>query len=305
MEYTLLDKKVQFFKIVTKKNPQNDMLGEPDDDYITVFNNYLINYISDDTKDDEKVRTFEIGKDGVYINFYSVGDNHIFGSIGKISSVKTKPLTEVIKKNDLDYQSLTQEELEEIFIKDFSYFAIDLTNHNCVELVNGHAPGFKKHFHLFISNHVKPVFNANYDIYPIKDNSIDTKLRQIKTLSKVSISMIDLDGNDEILSLSDEYNLSNGDPTKVDVSIKYENTPVNGKSLIDKIKNITNNKRIKKYEVTSKNAYGESETIEVIENLLIKQASIRLNQNDLSQESVNNNIKKALIKELSLLKSTI
>ena len=301
MEYTLLEKKVKFFRIKITKSGQTDMLTNYKYSNIETFNKNLTRFILDKNEKIDDYIKFNIDKNETYINFYSIDEKYIFGSIGKISSVRNKPLTEVMTIKESDYRSLTSEELEKMFVKDFSYFAIDLNNHNCVELVNGNAPGFKKHFPIFLRKNAKPVFNARYDIYPIKDEKLSNKMKRFKKLTDVSITMVDLEENDEILSIKDEFNLSNDQPTRVNLKIKYKNTPIDYKSFQTKIENIKSKDNVKKCKLTFQNEYNESETIEIIENLLIKQTSIELNQEDLTQESINENIKKALIKELSLL----
>lgn len=267
-----MKKKINFYKLVLEESSQLSLF---DDNSIT-FEDKVERFIENHDDSDLIQVT-----DNKVFHLISFDSEHLFGTYGKIDDIETGDHVRGRNREDYSIENI------EDFIESFTYFYLDLTSKNIALLNNSSLPDFKNPFSNFLSSHFRTSSIYNINIVSLMTEDLPSSNRNNIPISRIKFSYTDnrLPDN-QYLSEREMFELSQND-------IKNATVILTMNQGVQKDRRRFSFRRSEYSELKIEN---ENETIDLIENLIIKKTSV-----DIDEEQLNDSdeIKQILLTSLT------
>lgn len=275
-----MKKTLFYFDLLLSDNPQTTILNEHN---ITLKDK--VRQLSKEAKEEDLLYT----NDTSIIQIETLDENHIFGSYGKIENLSKRQFTRGRTKKDLNVTNL--ESLKEL-VESYTYFYLDLNTNRCIILHSSKCTGFKTEFAKFLIHHFR--VSSIYSKIEVANRLSETISEDIgKANHFASISYTYTSGKlpeNEFLNFMEISGIDKGQVKTASVQL-YLNPELNYKKNAKKLAKtsdyIDDFSRLK--------IDTETEVIDVIEKILSKKISIKIDEDDVNNiDKIKNILKENL-----------
>ena len=291
-----MERKIEFYKIDYEFLPMASY-NKSETELKASLINAITNFIKPDTQHNIKVNEF--GNPSVLIEIIEIGNNHLFGIIGKLEDLKGGILKRFRSKEDGTVVDYDKENIN-FFVENYTYFYVRFTDLICAVLSNYSAPKFKTHFRNYLKDVLSSLFLQSLDIVIVFDNSIDYKINKITHLNRMNLVFDDSSNRgNELLNLTETFHLSQSSLKEASISIDFKTNTImkETKRMLKKTELLKTD--FKKLELIGTDENENNIQMELIERILIKKVFIDIDEKYLKSTNDLEKIKEILVQSIS------
>lgn len=252
---------IHLYKLILEESKMRSLFNEDE-----VALNDKVQQLSEKHYESDK---FQVADNKVFM-LNSFDKQHIFGTFGKMDDVSNGDHVRARNKENFSLVSIQN------LIESYTYFYLDLNNNQMAMLYNNSLPDVKKPFAKFIASHFRiSGIYEDIQLVPLISEEIPNKYGNNIPITSAKYSYADNSlPNNEFLSPSEALGISNSDIRRADVKLI-----MNPGAKADKSKFNFKNKGYTELKLET-----ESETIDLINNVVIKKTTIDMDSDQLKDE---------------------
>ena len=259
-----MKRKVLFYRLILNRNINFNLL----EDDTTLPE--AVEKLSDAQREADRIFIL----DNKIIFLISFDKNHIFGTFGKIEDISAG---DTVRARDRETFSVTD---FENLVETYTYFYLDLGTNRLALIYKSGIPDIKKPLENFILTHFRLTALFNAEIVIEKDQSIPTRYGAKIPVAKIKVKYAS-DGNpgNIFASPTEILQLSQSDVREGDMNIVLNEWTTVEHGIINRLFETFNGRGYRQFQVIT-----DEETIDLIEQTVIKKSSIEVDDEDLRDD---------------------